>query len=38
MIQYDVVLKKYVVVIDSMVVGTFNTFAAALKHMRLINN
>lgn len=38
MIQFDVTLKKYVVVLDGTVVGTFTTFAAALKHLRLLNN
>jgi hypothetical protein len=38
MIRFDAVLQKYVISIDGMIVGTFDTFAAALKHMRNINN
>ena len=38
MIHYNEKIGKYVVIIDSMVVGNFHTFAAARKHLSLTNN
>jgi hypothetical protein len=37
-IRFDPEMGKYVVILDGMLVGTFDTVEAANKHLRLLNN
>jgi len=37
-IRFDDKLGKYVVIIDGILVGTFDQYATAKQHMRLLNS